>query len=383
MSNLTDILVKPVGSRDDQPILLGHLHTPPSGHASSHMALPHAKGNAFPEEEQQRRAWDIIQAYGRTSLARYALLNDKDFFFTTGGSVISYVVKNRVAVALGEPIGPEQDAAASISEFIHYCNTRHWLSAFYQVSASLIEIYEGFGFRSLQIGDEAIVDLSTFSLAGTANRTVRNRFNKMTRLGYECRLVQPPHSALLLHELASISSEWLIGRGGSELRLLGWFDESYLNTCPVMIVRNREGCVEAFANLVTEFQAAEIHVDLMRQGQRAESGLMDFLFVSLLEWAREAGYASFNLGLSPLAGVGENSNDPIIERVFHYIFCNAHFYNFRGLHSFKGKFHPTWSPRYLIYPSLASLPAVGLSVLRALNANLLNTLWGIVSLRNK
>ena len=247
----------------------------------------------------------------------------------------------------------------SISEFKQYCSENHWLPAFYQVSGSLIESYNGFGFRSLQIGNEAIVDLSEFSLAGTRNATVRHRYNKMSRLGYECCLVQPPHSEGMLRELSAISSEWLVSHGASELRLLGWFDEDYLNTCPIMVVRDREGLIEAFANVVTEFQANEMHVDLMRQRRHVESGLMDFLFASLLQWAKEAGWASFNLGLSPLAGVGEHSNDPILERVFHKIFCHADFYNFRGLYSFKEKFHPAWSPRYLVYPGPASLARRG------------------------
>ena len=41
------------------------------------------------------------------------------------------------------------------------------------------------------------------------------------------------------------------------------------------------------------------------------------------------------------------------------------FYNFQGLHKFKEKFQPRWSPRYLVYPGPASLPAVVLALNRA------------------
>src|ERR1041385_6770785 len=60
-------------------------------------------------EEERMRAWEIVRAHGRTSLARLALLDDKRFFFTPSGSLISYVVENRVALVLGDPIGPSQD----------------------------------------------------------------------------------------------------------------------------------------------------------------------------------------------------------------------------------------------------------------------------------
>ena len=62
---------------------------------------------------ERERARRIIEAHGCSSLARMALLEDKSFHFTPGGSVIAFVVKNRVALALGDPIGPPQDAAVA------------------------------------------------------------------------------------------------------------------------------------------------------------------------------------------------------------------------------------------------------------------------------
>src|SRR5690349_16923811 len=45
-------------------------------------------------EEERARAWEIVRAHGRTSLARFALLDDKSLYFTPNGSLISYVVEN-------------------------------------------------------------------------------------------------------------------------------------------------------------------------------------------------------------------------------------------------------------------------------------------------
>jgi phosphatidylglycerol lysyltransferase len=93
---------------------------------------------------------------------------------------------------------------------------------------------------------------------------------------------------------------------------------------------------------------------------------MDFLFVSLFIWAREQGCAAFNLGLSALSGVGEHQEDPANERILHFVYEHIdQFYNFKGLHEFKNKFHPEWSPRYLIYPNTPSLPAVWMAVVQA------------------
>jgi phosphatidylglycerol lysyltransferase len=72
------------------------------------------------------------------------------------------------------------------------------------------------------------------------------------------------------------------------------------------------------------------------------------------------------MGLSALSGVGEHPEDPANERILHFIYEHINqFYNFKGLHGYKNKFHPEWSPRYLIYPDAASLPAVWMAVVQA------------------
>src|SRR6266508_2795939 len=305
-----------------------------------------------PTEAERSRAWEIVRAHGRTSLGRYALLDDKSFFFTPTGSLISYVVENRVALVLGDPIGPNDNFEGAVSSFRDFCSKNDWLPAFYQVSSKNIE---------------AIVDLACFTLNGSQNKTLRNSYNKMVRLGYHYDVIQPPYSARMLRELKFVSDDWLTAHRATELRFsLGWFDPAYLNTCPILLVRDREGFIAGFANLVTEFQANEIAVELMRYLQHGESGLMDFLFVSLLQWAHEQGFATFNLGLSALSGVGEHSDDPIVERAMNFIYQNVdRFYNFRGLHSFKEKFHPTWSQRYLVYPAMSNLPAISAAIFLA------------------
>lgn len=318
-------------------------------------------------EDERSRAWEVVRAYGKTALARIALLDDKLFFFTPGGSLISYVVKNRVALALGDPIGPAPETGSAITAFKDFCSKNDWLTVFHQVLPTCIDTYRSLGFDLLSIGHEAIVDLARFTMDGSQNKSLRNSYHKMARLGYHYDVIQPPYSKRMLRELEFISDDWLTARRASELRFsLGWFDEAYLNTCPILLVRDREGFIVAFANLVTEFQANEIAVDLMRYLQRSESGLMDFLFVSLFQWAREQGFSTFNLGLSALAGVGEHSDDPLAERGLNFIYQNVdRFYNFRGLHSFKEKFHPLWSQRYLAYQGLSNLPAVSAALFQA------------------
>jgi phosphatidylglycerol lysyltransferase len=318
--------------------------------------------------EERHRAESIVQRYGRTSLARATLFDDKAYYFSPGGSLIAYAACNGAAIALGDPIGPIADAPQAIAGFKTFCSKNDWIPAFYQTQPNYLEHYNATGFKSLNIGSDAIVDVASFTLSGNVNKGLRSAYNRVVRLGYRALVMYPPLSKSLLAELRAISDTWLAHMRGVEKRFsLGWFDEAYLQSGPVIVVYDPPGNPVAFANIVSEYQRNEITIDLMRYIP-GEHGIMDFMFVSIFEWAAWEGYASFNLGLSALSGVGERPEDPNIERALHYIFEHVNqFYNFKGLHAFKAKFHPTWEPRYLIYPNAAALPTIALGLNHASN----------------
>jgi len=320
---------------------------------------------ATPAERQ--RASAIVEAHGRTPLARFALFEDKAYVFTPGGSLIAFSLNGRVALALGDPIGPSEDARAAIVAFREHCLRNDWQPAFYQIRPDFLDHYRELGFDVLCIGEEAIVDLATFTLEGPAGKDFRNVRNRMVRLGHQAEFHAPPHSNAFIEELRLVSDEWLDTRGSGELRFsMGWFHEDYLQQTPVMVIRTPEGVISAFANLILVKQGHEVGVDLMRHRRRIQNGTMEFLFINLFEWARGNGYAAFNLGLSALSGSDQHSSDAAVEQALRYLYQSlSRFYNYKGLHAFKAKFNPRWEPRFLAYPGALSLPAVGLALVQA------------------
>ena len=317
--------------------------------------------------QERARAHEIVERHGRTSLARFTLFPDKSYFFSPGGTLFAFVSKGRVALVLGDPIGPEADLPDALEAFKKHCVQNDWLAAFYQVQNNYLGLYKSNDFETLMIGQEAVVDLSRFTLDGKAGKDFRTALNKMERLGHRAEIHTPPLSAELLENLRDVSNEWLTSMHGSEMRFsAGWFDEAYIRSTPVVTISTPDGTISAFANMISEYQRPEFAVDLMRRRERIESGTMDFLFITMLRWAREQGVSTFSLGLSALSGLSENSETLSAERALRYIYENVNrFYNFKGLHAFKEKFHPQWQPRYLIYPGLPNLPLVGSALVRA------------------
>lgn len=321
--------------------------------------------------EERDRARAIVEKFGQSSLARLLLFNDKRYVFTPGGSVIGFALVGRTAVTLGDPIGSPKDLLPSIEVFASLCQQNDWLPVFYQTLPKTLDLYKSVGFDALCIGYEGIVNLQTFTLEGKEAKALRSPVNKLRKAGYKFIVHEPPISNALLEELRAISDEWLTMMHGSEKRFsLGWFEDDYIRSAPIGVVYAPQGWMSAFANFIPEYQRNEITIDLMRHRHEIENGTMEFLFVSMFQWAKDRSYDGFNLGLSALSGVGERPNDPAIERVMHFIYEHVNqFYNFKGLHNFKEKFHPEWSPRYLIYPGVANLAQAWLAVTQANSGN--------------
>ena len=334
--------------------------------------------NAAPDEDR-RRAQQIVEQSGHSSLARFTLLDDKSYYFSPSGkTAIAYVSKGRGAIALGDPIGPKEDLAEAILGFQQFCDRNDWQPAFYQTLPENLETYQSLGFQTLKIGEEAVVDLKTFTLEGKAGKNLRTAMNKMGKLGYSTVFYPPPIADALLLELRAISNQWLAHVEGAEKKFsLGWFDDDYLRDCEIAVVQNKAGQPIAFANIVPEYQTQEATIDLMRHQAEIERGTMDFLFVSMFQHFKELGYEGFNLGLAALSGVGETGESTRMEKGMHYLYEHLNqFYNFQGLRAYKDKFHPHWESRYIVFPRLAALPNVAVALVRADSGDRLGDYFG-------
>lgn len=92
----------------------------------------------------------------------------------------------------------------------------------------------------------------------------------------------------------------------------------------------------------------EFWIDLMRYGGDAPKGVMDYLFVRLIEWGKDQGYREFDLGMTPLAGLDTHRFAPAFSRVGAAVYAGGeNLYRFRRLRAYKQKFDPEWRPLYL------------------------------------
>lgn len=304
----------------------------------------------------------FLQKYGGNVLSHLGFLGDKRFFLSSDGkALLQFAVTGKRLVVLGDPIGASSSYAVVITEFLDEAAQLGYVCIFYQVEAKWLGMYHDFGYNFLKLGEEAEVDVTTFSLEGKKRSSLRSVFHKFEREGYVFSVNKPPHSEQLLSQLKQISDDWLHGKKEKGFSL-GYFDDDYLNRSPIATL-SKAGTIVAFTTLVPDYQPNKISIDLMRHSQNAPSSVMDVTFLHLLMWAKTNGYKQLNMGMAPLSNVGVSPHSFLTERVAATIYNNVRYmYSFSGLRQFKEKYKPTWSGKYLAYRKTRSLFATMLVV---------------------
>jgi phosphatidylglycerol lysyltransferase len=312
------------------------------------------------------QAAEIVGQYARSPLDLLKLWPSKRYLFSASGKcVIAYGVANGTAVALGDPVGPEAEIEPTIRRFVRLCKNERWAVAFYRTLPDFVPTYQRLQFRKLKIGDDAIVELSRFSLQGRTKRDIRSKTRQLEAQGVRVAEYEPPLPSAVVARMKSVSDEWLRIPGRRERTFaVGYFDSDYLRSTPVLAAVDVDGKMLAFINLIS-VNRDEITGDLMRRRSNAPNGIMDYLFFKLLQYSRERGYSKVSLGLAPMTGFRDEERATVEERVIHAILQKLGFlFSFRGLYRYKAKFATSWEPRYLIYENMFQLPRTALALHR-------------------
>nr|WP_184419128.1 bifunctional lysylphosphatidylglycerol flippase/synthetase MprF [Rhodanobacter sp. MP7CTX1] len=313
-----------------------------------------------PTEAELVQAMPLIKQFP-SAQAHLALMGDKTLLFDPGGKAfVMYDIEGRSWVTMGDPVGNDDAARRELVwMFLDQCERAGGWAVFYQVSPEDLDLYLEVGMSLLKIGEEARVRLATFNLDGKSKKTLRGTVNKLARDGLRLEIVPAESVAPLLPRLKVISDAWMLDKRVREKRFsLGAFDPRYLVRTPMAVVWQNDQIV-GFANLFLNETKQEASLDLMRFLPEGPAGIMDYLFVELMQWARQEGYTWFNLGMAPLAGLQNRRQAPLWNRFGALVFGRGErFYNFRGLHRYKDKFDPEWEARYMAVPGGIALPMI-------------------------
>ena len=293
---------------------------------------------------------DIIERFGGTSYTHYVYLNDKKIYINKEKDVFfQFEIQENKLFVLGPPIGNKDNLSNAIDEFYNMADSYGYTPVFCAIDNATIPHLHAIGYHFIKVGDDSSVDLENFTLEGRKMKSVRNAMSRVEKEGYSFEILNPPFSNSFLNELKDISDKWLGNR--RELNFtVGKFDKDYLQCSPIAIIKNQDGKIKGFTNLMPVYDNNEtLSIDLMRFNDTC-NGIMDFIFVNLFIYAKENGYKKFNMGLAPLSNVGESKNAFLNERIAQKLYVHSKkIYSFEGLKRFKEKYCTIWEPRYIAY----------------------------------
>lgn len=304
----------------------------------------------------------LITGEGARPEAQLAFLGDKTFVFADDGDACVMAARAGGSyVAMGAPIGRRRSWRNALARFRDAAENLGLRPVVYAAPPDLLPDLLDLGFRLEKVGENAVIDLSTFSLTGSKRQDLRTARRRMPeREGATFEVTDGAEVGAQIEGLRAVSDAWLAMHKGSEKSFsLGDFDAGFIARGPVGIVRI-QGAPIAFATVWTTPDKSWAAIDLMRYDPaHSPRGAMDFLIAETLLWAQAEGYRRFDLGMAPLSGLSEERHAPLFARLGRLIYeQGAAFYNFDGLRRFKEKFIPEWEPRYLAAPGAWSMPIV-------------------------
>ena len=327
---------------------------------------PHAVEPTVAAERE--RAAELIHEHGTDSLCYFALRRDKSYFFSPSGrSFLAYRVVGGTALVAGDPIGESGERRELVREFVRVAHAKGWRVAVAGASNEALEDYAALGFKSMYLGDEAVIQPSTFSLEGRAIRKVRQSVSRLEKSGYRVEVLSTSVADEALRtQLRSVSEEW---RGGwPERGFTMAMDALFRYPDTVLAVAlGPDGRVGAFLQLVPSPASEGYSLASMRRRTDTPNGLMEFLITETVSWARAHAVTELSLNFAVFADFLRSGEDASRwSRAVRWSLLKAdRLFQVERLHSFNRKFFPNWRRRYFCFERWADLPLAGLAYLQA------------------
>jgi lysyl-tRNA synthetase class 2 len=306
---------------------------------------------------------DLYERFGRAShnsLAYLARRSDVSRFVDPkAGGAITYRQIGRIAVQIGAILAPPERREQVYRAFLAFCREQHLIPSAAAITTDEREVVHACGMNTLNIGTEAVVDLSCFSLQNLSKK-MRWAQRSLTKRGYSVSLlgaaaISPPMQVAL----DRIDEEWRLARGGRShgcCMTLGRFPAPSDADCLIAVAANESGMPVAYLTLLPG-GPGYYSLDLTRRLQCAPNAIMEFLLLEVLSNLREQAVTTVSLNFSTFSSFSS------VRGIRGLMLTLDKAIQLGSLEAFNAKFRPTWVPRYLVVPSWYYLPDVAYAIL--------------------
>jgi lysyl-tRNA synthetase, class II len=320
--------------------------------------------------EERELARSLVAAYGADTLAPFVLRADKSYFFSNcARAFVAYRVVGGVAIVSGDPIGPRDEVEKLLERFVCFARSRDWRIAVLGASEQLLDVYARLGLQALYHGDEAVLDVASFSLDGRPIRKVRQSVHRLRRAGYHAEVLHPREiGAELRAQLELIARTW---RGDEPVRGFAMALDALFRLeeedAVFVVGRDPRGAVMGFLHFAVVRPCAALSLSSMPRLRATPNGFNEWLVCETVDWARAHGFRRLSLNFAPFAALlapeAEVRGVQRLER--RALLALKGRFQLDNLLLFNRKFFPSWQRRFVVYERRRDLPRIGVAALAA------------------
>ncbi|HEV3360819.1 MAG TPA: phosphatidylglycerol lysyltransferase domain-containing protein [Pseudonocardiaceae bacterium] len=327
-------------------------------------------------EAERARVAALVRRPGADTLAPFALRSDKSYVFSEDGTAaVGYRVLLGVAVVGGDPIGDPRGYADVIARFIALCRHNGWRPAVLGARAELAGLWDAQHLTGLQVGEEVMIDVPTFSLATRRMRNVRQAVGRTHNAGITTRVARAGElEPALLTEMSEVSADWL-GKArerGFSMVLDGLFDIRNPDAVFVLafdpaghVVGFQRYLPAGFGDGPVPAPGAALSLDVMRRERGRFNGLNERMIVDLVGYAEHEGIGTVSLNFAAFRALLDRGADrrPVQRLGYRTLHLLDPFIQVESLYLFNAKFRPGYLGRRVAFGSWFALPVVLLALL--------------------
>jgi phosphatidylglycerol lysyltransferase len=282
---------------------------------------------------------EIITKSERT-YPHIALSGDKQFIGSPDGETfLMYASSGLSAIALGDPVGAQQNNTELLWQFKEMCDAAALRPSFIGTSGRQLHIYYDIGLEVIKLGDNAEVPLARFTGGAFKDITAR-----VEAEGFSFEVIPPENFETYKNVYAKINETWLKKAGYVEMNFLPGAYKDYMKMYSFGVVK-KDARVVAFAPIVLSALNNEASIAALRHDFSCEN-IVEYLTYNCVMHAKNAGVRWFDLGYCLSAeDAKENAQLKRFARLFP---MSEHFdYDIARLREFKSKFNPVWQYKYI------------------------------------
>ncbi|MFC6011669.1 bifunctional lysylphosphatidylglycerol synthetase/lysine--tRNA ligase LysX [Nocardia lasii] len=301
------------------------------------------------------------------SLGYFATRRDKAVIFAPNGkAAITYRVELGVCLASGDPIGSRESWGPAVRAWLRQADEFGWAPAVMGASEIGATAFRDAGMSALRLGDEAILDTRSFSLAGPHMKQVRQAANRLRKQGFSVRarrwhdVAADEHAAILARADAWRDTE--TERGFS--MALGRLGDPLDGDCLLVEAVDADDRVRGMLSFVP-WGRTGVSLELMRRDPHSPNGVMELMISQLALNSDQYGITRISLNFAVFRSVFEEGGrigaGPILRVWRRVLLFFSRWWQLEALYRSNVKYHPRWVPRFFLFADNRQLPRVAMA----------------------